>query len=386
MQQSTQSPLNNSQNSEVIEKIELFIQQHELVTIPSIVFEYLSKDSPDFDESDLMCFFEQFGEIEEFILNGKVCVVLFKTFFSANTCREFLNNEHNFINNMKKDFNVRWFNFENDYILINNEMRNNYQQISIKNLLNLQRNLISMSINNNNNNINPNVQSKLLNNNKPDEIKINIQNQFISQNIFNDINTINIINQNNLSINMQNIYYNNMFNNQNIIQNNNNLNQKLENVNNPTLKNSKNKIKDEKSPNKLTCKFEILIPNDKDFQITRRLIGSKGYNMKKIIDECKLIDNNKNNDNENIKLRLRGKGSGFKEGINNKESDEPLHLCISTKNIEVMKKACECVNDLFNRIYDDYKIYCLRMNINPISKIAKKIDGGKNSPKYSELI
>ena len=381
MQQTTQSPLNKSQNSEVIEKIELFIQQHEFVTIPSIVFEYLSKESTHFDENDLLLFFEQFGEIEEFILNGKVCIVLFKTFFSANTCREFLNNEHNFINNKKKDINVRWFNFENDSKLISDEMRNNYQQISIKNLLNLQRNLISMTLNNKNNNINSNGKTKLNNNNNIIEFNTNIQNQFISQNI-NDINTINIINQNNLSINMQNIYYNNILNNQNIIQNNNNLNKKIQNVNNPTTKNF------EKNQNKLTCKFEILIPNDKDFNIARRLIGSKGCNMKKIIDECKLIDNNKNNDNdnENIKLRLRGKGSGYKEGINNKESDEPLHLCISTKNLEVMKKACECVNDLFNKIYDDYKIYCLRMNINPVSKIAKKIDGGKNSLKYSDFI
>ena len=372
MQQINQSPLNKPQNSEVIEKIELFIQQHEYVSIPSIVFEYLSIESPDFDESDLIFFFEQFGEIEEFILNGKVCVVLFKTFFSANTCREFLNNEHNFINNMKKkDFSVRWFNLENDYKLINNETRNNYQQISIKNSFNLHTNLMSMTLNNINNNTISNEKPKL-NNNNSNEFNINIPNQFISQNIFNDINIINILNQNNPSINMQNINYNNILNNT--------YNQKLNYKNN-------NNINEEKYNNgKLTCKYEILIPNDKDFQITRRLIGIKGYNMKKIIDECKSIDNNKNNDNENIKLRLRGKGSGFKEGINNKESDEPLHLCISTKNLEVMKKACECVNDLFNKIYDDYKIYCSRMNINPVSKIAKKIDGGKNCLKYSDFI
>ena len=345
MQQINQSPLNKPQNSEVIEKIELFIQQHEYVSIPSIVFEYLSKESPDFDESDLIFFFEQFGEIEEFILNGKVCVVLFKTFFSANTCREFLNNEHNFINNMKKDFNVRWFNLE----------------------------IMSMTLNNINNNTISNEKPKL-NNNNSNEFNINIPNQFISQNIFNDINIINILNQNNPSINKQNINYNNILNNQNIIQNNN-LNKKIQNVNYTKNKNSKNKTKDEKNQNKFTCKFEILIPNDKDFQITRRLIGIKGYNMKKIIDECKSIDNNKNNDNdnENIKLRLRGKGSGYKEGINNKESDEPLHLCISTKNLELMEKACELVNDLLNKIYDDYKIFCLKMNVNPVSKIAKKI-------------
>ena len=95
--------------------------------------------------------------------------------------------------------------------------------------------------------------------------------------------------------------------------------------------------------------------------------------MKKIIDECKLIEPNWN---DNVKLRLRGKGSGYKEGPLNKESDEPLHLCISAKNQEGMKKACECVNELLNNIYEDYKNYCSKIGINPVSKIAKLIDGG----------
>ena len=30
------------------------------------------------------------------------------------------------------------------------------------------------------------------------------------------------------------------------------------------------------------CKYEILIENNSEFQIARRLIGSKGYNMKKL--------------------------------------------------------------------------------------------------------
>ena len=41
-----------------------------------------------------------------------------------------------------------------------------------------------------------------------------------------------------------------------------------------------------------------------------------------------------------------------------------------------MKKACECVNELLNNIYEDYKNYCSKIGINPVSKIAKLIDGG----------
>ena len=55
-----------------------------------------------------------------------------------------------------------------------------------------------------------------------------------------------------------------------------------------------------------------------------------------------------------LKLRLRGRGSGFKEGPNNKESTENLHLCISAKNKEVYDLACEGVERLLNKIYNEY--------------------------------
>ena len=185
---------------------------------------------------------------------------------------------------------------------------------------------------------------------------------------------MNIINKNK-KINMQNIYYNNMIN-QNLYQNSNiNQNKNFYQIN-------QNQQNEEKSNIKYTCKYEILIQNDKDFQIARRLIGSKGCNMKNIIEECKLIDKNNsnlNNINDIIKLRLRGKGSGYKEGPQNKESDDPLHLCISAKNKEIMNKACECVNELLIKIYDDYKKYCLKNGIQPLSKIAQKIDIGNNN-------
>ncbi len=132
---------------------------------------------------------------------------------------------------------------------------------------------------------------------------------------------------------------------------------------------------EEKSYGKYTCKYEILIPNDKDFQVARRLIGSKGCNMKKILNECKMS----NGINDNIKLRLRGRGSGYKEGPQNKESDEPLHLCISAKNPEEMKKACAKVDDLLNKIYEEYKKYCIKNNITPVApQLANRIDCGNS--------
>ena len=377
MKQYNQTPNQESQDPIVSEKIELFIQQSENVTLPAIVFEYLSKDNTDFEANDLRNFYEQFGEIEDFELNGKISVVLFKLFFAANTCREFLQNEHNFKDNMKKDFMVRWFNLNEDSELIPEEVRDKYEHISQKNSINLKQNISSISLNNMNNNNMIRNGNNMIQNNINLNNNYNIQNQYVQPNIMNNMN-INNMNINNMNINnmnminyntpmnIQNFYMNNMIPNpQNIMNNSYN-----QNINNYNHQNN-----EEKNYGKYTCKFEILIPNDKEFQIARRLIGGKGCNMKKIIDECKLLDPYSN---DVVKLRLRGKGSGYKEGPQNKESDEPLHLCISAKNKEGMEKASECVNDLLNKIYEDYKKHCVKNGIKPISKIANRIVGGNS--------
>ena len=376
MKQYNQTPNQESQDPIVSEKIELFIQQSENVTLPAIVFEYLSKDNTDFEANDLRNFYEQFGEIEDFELNGKISVVLFKLFFAANTCREFLQNEHNFKDNMKKDFMVRWFNLNEDSELIPEELRCKYEQISQKNSVNLKQNILSISLNNMNNNMMRNGNN-MINNNMNLNNNYNIQNHYIQPNLMNNMN-INNMNINNMNINnmnminyntpmnIQNFYMNNMIPNpQNIMNNSYN-----QNINNYNHQNN-----EEKNYGKYTCKFEILIPNDKEFQIARRLIGGKGCNMKKIIDECKLLDPYSN---DIVKLRLRGKGSGYKEGPQNKESDEPLHLCISAKNKEGMEKASECINELLSKIYEDYKKHCAKNGIKPISEISKRIDGGNS--------
>ena len=392
MKQYHQTPTQESQDPIVSEKIELFIQQSENVTLPAIVFEYLSKDNTDFEENDLRNFYEQFGEIEDFELNGKVSVVMFKLFFAANTCREFLQNEHNFKDNMKKDFMVRWFNLNEDSELIPEELRCKYEQISQKNSVNLKQNILSISLNNMNNNMMRNGNN-MINNNMNLNNNYNIQNHYIQPNLMNNMNinnmNINNMNINNMNINnmnminyntpmnIQNFYMNNMIPNpQNIM--NNNFNQNINMNNNNYINNHQNN--EEKNYGKYTCKYEILIPNDKEFQIARRLIGSKGCNMKKIIDECKLLEPHSN---DIVKLRLRGRGSGYKEGPQNKESDEPLHLCISAKNKEGMEKASECINELLSKIYEDYKKHCLKNGTTPLPQIGVKIDNGNSLRKNS---
>jgi hypothetical protein len=114
--------------------------------------------------------------------------------------------------------------------------------------------------------------------------------------------------------------------------------------------------------NKLTCRYEIQIENDKEFQVARKIIGAKGSNMKRIIECCNAQMKNggdpRGGQGELVKLRLRGRGSGFKEGPDRQESQDPLHLCISAKSKDVYELACQLVEELITTIYDEYRKFC----------------------------
>ena len=77
----------------------------------------------------------------------------------------------------------------------------------------------------------------------------------------------------------------------------------------------------QRKPRKFSCKFPIIIENEGEFQVSRRIIGAKGCNMKKIIDlslnEHRFESMDSFKEAKLIKLRLRGKGSGFMEGRKN---------------------------------------------------------------------
>ena len=62
--------------------------------------------------------------------------------------------------------------------------------------------------------------------------------------------------------------------------------------------------------------------------------------MKRIIEYCSRGLEPDINPFEVLKLRLRGKGSGFKEGPEQIESDDPLNLCVSSKYKDKFDLAC----------------------------------------------
>ena len=213
--------LKESKNKILYDKIEIFIQQTENIFIPAIIFEYLSKENINFDGNDLIEFYEQFGDIEDFQLKGKISIVLFTTFFSVNTCKEFLENKNNFKDNINADFKVRWFDYQNDFEYLSEERKEKYKNIMMKNILELKKkSLIYFKDQNNNfhNNINQNNSINnsniILNNNIQSNIINMNQNPFIipQENLMNMNMEFNMINQNNLNFQLQKIYLNNLIN------------------------------------------------------------------------------------------------------------------------------------------------------------------------------
>ena len=82
--------------------------------------------------------------------------------------------------------------------------------------------------------------------------------------------------------------------------------------------------------------------------------------MKRIIDECgRLHQFGQSNgmSHEGIKLRLRGRGSGFLEGPEQKESNDPLNLCVSSKDVDKYMYACQEVEILLMKVYTEYRYF-----------------------------
>ncbi|KAF4678643.1 hypothetical protein FOZ60_016325 [Perkinsus olseni] len=94
----------------------------------------------------------------------------------------------------------------------------------------------------------------------------------------------------------------------------------------------------------------------KDFPIVGRIIGPNGEHMKEIHNKT------------SAKLRLRGRRSNYREGPEQKESDEPLHLCVSSNDEVSYRRTCEMVEHLMKGVYEDYGVWCSQRGI-PIPAI-----------------
>lgn len=227
---------NQSIDPLMFQQIEAMIQNQYNLSVPSLVIEYKlidenTKDFSGWDREDLLEFFGHFGTIESLEVYGKISIILFKTFIDAYTCQEFLQNSQNFKDSEKNKFTARWYTSEDEFYLSDN-------------LKNKIKSYISTWNGYNNNFYNNYSRQQSYTSNKYNNIPGNksMNNNMYQTNNYNGQNNNNYI-QNNL-----NEYHdeNQNYMNENCLQN-----------------------------GKYTCKFEISIDNENDFQVARRVIGSK---------------------------------------------------------------------------------------------------------------
>jgi len=102
---------------------------------------------------------------------------------------------------------------------------------------------------------------------------------------------------------------------------------------------------------KLQCQWIVGIEEDKKFGVVRKILGPKGENMKRVVNET------------GVKLRLRGRGSKFLEGPENKESTDPLMLCLSAPSSATYSAAVTAVEAILNDVYAEYKSFCARAGL-----------------------
>jgi len=96
------------------------------------------------------------------------------------------------------------------------------------------------------------------------------------------------------------------------------------------------------------CQFMIGIEEEPEFQVKRKLLGPHGQHMKSIAEKS------------GAKLRLRGRGSGFLEGPEERESPDPLMLCVSAPDAWSYGEAVRLVRELLDRVHVDYRRFAER--------------------------
>jgi len=235
--------------------------------------------------------------------------------------------------------------------------------------------LSKAQINNNNfynNDANLNMDKKYIFNITKNYIP-NINNIKLNQNI-NKSNNLSPINKNEPSTNSNSSSSSKesspIFNNQEINKNNTTYNNKVDDnkyleeiVQNKKYKEYIPKNRKEKDVQfhtnstrdyqfKYVSRYIVQIEKEKNFPVTKMIIGNNGMLLRTIIYEncIKYGDNT-------TKIRLRGKGSGYKEGPNNEESKEPMELCISSLNVFSFSRCSNAIESILLRIYYQYYLY-----------------------------
>ena len=128
---------------------------------------------------------------------------------------------------------------------------------------------------------------------------------------------------------------------------------------------------------KYVSRYIVQIENEKNFPVTKMIIGNKGELLRQI-----LLENCINYGDHTTKIRLRGKGSGYKEGPKNEESKDPMELCISSLNMFSYCRCSQAIENLLLNVYYKYYLYqCTNNGININNINNNNISNGNGSLK-----
>lgn len=263
---------------QMMNHVECLIQHQFSIFVPAIVLKYKietkannkkekEKDFYGWDYNDLFEFFSNFGEIESLEIASNVAIVLFKTFVDAYTSKEFLQNAQ-YKESEKNNFCIDWYRKE-DEIYISEILKEKIKKVSPAKILetiqensanHAKKNLSSNALKEDNEKENSNTNQSNAN-----LTSVSSSNEQIASNFNAHYNYFATWS---LSPNAR-IEFNSILNNQPIY----NINY---NKYGYDFDESKSFSYDKNLFNgKYTCKFEIQIENDNEFQVARRLIGAK---------------------------------------------------------------------------------------------------------------
>jgi hypothetical protein len=249
-------------------QIECLIQQQYQVFVPALVFEYKPtlgtvREFSGWDYEDLSEFFSHFGEMDLLEIYGKVAIVLFKTFIDAYTSREFLQNSSNFKDSEKDNFTIRWYGQDDEHYiseLMKAKLRRYTSSQTVENINTSMMSNGQMGLNNNNYNAYTQNYNNYYNGNTSEYLSTNFNGQY---NYYSS-----------MSLNPK---AREEFNG--VLMSGNNSNYQGGGSNYGYEEDGKTYSSNNDSKylvnGKYTCKFEIQIENDNEFQVARRLIGAK---------------------------------------------------------------------------------------------------------------
>ncbi len=277
----------NIKFDQMMNQVECLIQHQFSIFVPAIVLKYKAesksnnkkekeKDFYGWDYNDLFEFFSNFGEIERLEIASNVAIILFKTFVDAYTSKEFMQNAH-FKESEKNNFCVDWYRKEDEFY-ISEIFKEKIKKVSPSEILETIQEKSS-------NHANKNSSNNAMKEASEKEYSNNNINCLVANNNQTNANLTCGVSSNEQIASNFNAQYNyfatwSMSPNARIEFNSIINNQPIYNINynkyGYDFEEGKNFSYDKNLFNgKYTCKFEIQIENDNEFQVARRLIGSK---------------------------------------------------------------------------------------------------------------